>query len=237
MFNFVGGVSLLFEVVLVQGCLMALMASPCPSSTNCNTTTSTAKNTCKWSGCTNSGPYETVQELADHVTNEHVELFNVLDFAYCLWEGCKVYNRIVQKKGWLSQHMRRHTNERPHKCLMNGCNQSFWNVETLNNHLQLHLEPSPPQKLKKSKKRLKSANSHSFPLMNNSTNSLTPPPLKKFCNGTVSDDESSSQSDTKKKRPLSLKVRIPLHSSIKFSSAPCTSPLPIPVNGNRWIDG
>ena len=66
-----------------------------------------------------------------------------------------------------------------------------------------------------------------------------PPPPKKMCSAThtASDDDSSGQSQvenrkSKRKKPLALRIRIPLHSSIKLtSSVSRTSSLPIPLNG------
>ncbi|XP_011409594.1 PREDICTED: zinc finger protein AEBP2-like [Amphimedon queenslandica] len=111
-----------------------------------------SKNCCKWTGCT-AEPFETVQELVDHVKSLHVDPLLSQDFVMCLWEGCKVYNVPCQKKQWLGQHMRRHTKERPHKCIMNGCNQSFWSLDALHHHLQLHLLPSPSPSISKKKKK------------------------------------------------------------------------------------
>lgn len=193
---------------------------------------SLAKNECQWTNCVDKGPYSTVQDLVDHVNDTHLSLFVTEEFVLCLWEGCKVYNIPCQNKSWLPQHMRRHTNERPHKCIMNGCNMSFWNPDSLQNHLQLHLAPSPPKVKKKSQKRTFMSSSHISDTLSGSCNLP-----KKMCSNdlsTLSDDDSSSQSDFRKferKRPLCLKVKIPLHSSIKFSSVPLTSPVPIPING------
>ena len=110
------------------------------------------RNLCRWTGCLQDDPFNTVQELVDHVNTKHVDPFQSEELVLCLWEGCKAYNVPCQKKQWLKQHMRRHTNERPHKCIMNGCNQSFWSAELLSHHLQLHLLPSPSPSLSKRKK-------------------------------------------------------------------------------------
>lgn len=167
---------------------------------------------CKWMDCTLPGPYGTVQELADHVRTQHVENFNSQDIVLCLWEGCKVYNVPCQKKSWLPQHMRRHTNERPYKCIMNGCNQSFWSTQALNNHLQLHLLPSP-LKAKKTSKRLLTSPS-------NEVNDQEAPPLKKSCATAdgVSDNESTLSESIKRKSNLK---------TFSFSA----SPSPVPMNG------
>ena len=211
---------------LITGPTLHLMAEATKPSN------SLAKNECQWTNCVDKGPYSTVQDLVDHVKDTHLSLFVTEEFVLCLWEGCKVYNIPCQNKSWLPQHMRRHTNERPHKCIMNGCNMSFWNPDSLQNHLQLHLEPSPPKVKKKSQKRTFMSGSHISDTLSGSCNLP-----KKMCSNdlsTLSDDDSSSQSDFRKferKRPLCLKVKIPLHSSIKFSSVPLTSPVPIPING------
>lgn len=131
-------------------CFVLLMAT---SGNSESISQSSSRNICQWTDCTCVDPFDTVQELADHVNQVHVESFQTQDLVLCLWKGCKVYNVPCQKKTWLTQHMRRHTNERPHKCIMNGCNQSFWNIDALNHHLQLHLMPSP-QKSKKLRKKI-----------------------------------------------------------------------------------
>ena len=189
------------------------------------------KNECHWLGCTETGPFPTVDSLVEHVHRCHLAQFNEEEFVVCLWEGCKVFNRPFEKKDWLPQHMRRHTNERPHKCFMNGCNMSFWNVHALQNHLQLHFKPSS-RKLKKS--------------MRKKLHCSSPPPppsclpissTKKVClNGasSQSDDDSSAQmSDVRRRRQAggALKVRIPLHSNIKLSTVRQVSPVPVPING------
>ena len=198
------------------------------------------QNVCRWSGCTIRDPFPTVAELVGHVEEEHLKSFEHQDFVVCLWEGCKVFNNPCPKKAWLPQHMRRHTNERPHKCIMNGCHLSFWSAEALNNHLQLHLKPTTsPVKVTKKKPKAPCpppATTASISVQEVVTldEEYSPPKRPHFT--AESDEEWSSQSDAKKpiasdkaKKPLALKIKIPLHCNV--SVAALKSPAPISVNG------
>ena len=188
---------------------------------------STTKTICRWTQCDSPGPYGSVQELADHVRAQHIDCFKSHDIVMCLWEGCRVYNVPCQKKSWLPQHMRRHTNERPYKCIMNGCNQSFSSVQSLHNHLQLHLLPSPIKK--KSIKRTKSPP----PLIKVGADEA--PPAKKPCvlsSERMTSDNDSNQSETVRysnggRKKANLKIQLPTNPNLSF----CVSPSPLSMNG------
>lgn len=206
------------------------------------------QNVCRWSGCPAQAPFGTVAELVGHVEEEHLKPFEQQDFVVCLWEGCKVFNNPCPKKAWLPQHMRRHTNERPHKCIMNGCHHSFWSAEALNNHLQLHLKPLSSL-VKATKKRPKvsvpplpdavatttTVSSPSAPLEEPVFADEEYTPLKRI-HIVESDEEWSSQSEARKsvmvRKPLALKVKIPLHSNVSIDGL--TMPTPVSVNGRTW---
>ena len=189
---------------------------------NYEATKHTNKIECRWSGCKDPGPFVSVDVLVDHVHHRHLNQFNGEEFVVCLWQGCKVYNRPFEKKDWLPQHMRRHTNERPHKCFMNGCNMSFWNVHALQNHLQLHFRPSSV----KQKKSVQKKRSSSIPPSSSLSVNVSPSP-KTVCRES---DESSNQSDSQLKKRCHL-PRIPLHSNAKLSTIDPCSRVPIPING------
>ncbi len=183
---------------------------------------SISKTECRWSGCKDPGPFVSVETLVDHVHHSHLNQFNNEDFVVCLWQGCKVYNRPFEKKDWLPQHMRRHTNERPHKCFMNGCNVSFWNVHALQNHLQLHFRQSAVKQKDK-----KPSHNSICP----TSSSLSPSP-KTTVSVNEEPDKSSGQSNSAhKKRHLPLNIHIPLHSKAKLSILDSCSHVPIPING------
>lgn len=185
---------------------------------------SSSKRMCRWTGCSKVDPFETVQELADHVNLVHVDIFKSQDLVICLWEGCKAYNVPCQKKLWLAQHMRRHTNERPYKCIMNGCNQSFWNVDALSHHLQLHLLPSPQSSSKKSKKQI-DTNSPIINVIPSRRSCGTPPAGSSH--GTAVEFESAESS------LKHLEVSIPDTTKFHHSSIVCP-PQPIAVNGKDY---
>lgn len=199
-----------------------------------------AKHECKWNSCTNRGPFSRAEELSRHIEREHFPAFESQEFVLCLWEGCKVYNRPCNNKSWLSNHIKLHTKERPHKCLMNGCSMAFCSVEALQNHLQLHFEPKSSAKaLGKVKRRGRKRGwklHRPPPLIHVDQDSSPPPPRKSVgspSSGGPEEDRYYYSPECRKveRRRLSLRVRIPLHSSIKLSSPSSGSHHPVPING------
>ena len=193
--------------------------SKCPSSSNC-------KTECRWLGCKDTTPFSSVDSLVVHVQDNHLVQFSESDFVVCLWQGCKVFNRPFEKKDWLPQHMRRHTNERPHKCFMNGCNTSFWSVHALQNHLQLHFKRCAA----KQKKTVHKTSNHS----------VSPPhtsllPLTARVNDSESpalSEESESVSSDSRKKSTRHKVHIPPHNSnLNLTAIESSSRIPVPING------
>ena len=189
------------------------------------------KHFCKWSNCSNRGPFSRAEELTQHLETEHFPTFDSEEFVLCLWEGCKVFNRPCNKKSWLSNHIKLHTKERLHKCLLNGCSMSFCSVEALQNHLQKHFQTTKSMKAFKGLKQ-KGRNrdwripSSLGPIRNSPGSSP----------GEGEDDISPECSKKTEKRRLSLRVRIPLHSSVSLSSPQSGNPQPVPVNGMICLD-
>ena len=183
------------------------------------------KHVCKWSNCSNRGPFSRAEELTQHLEIEHFPTFDSEEFVLCLWEGCKVFNRPCNKKSWLSNHVKLHTKERPHKCLLNGCSMSFCSVEALQNHLQLHFQTKSMKAFKGLKQKGRNRDwrlpSSLGPIRNSPGSSP----------GEGEDDNSPECGKKTEKKRLSLRVRIPLHSSISLSSPPSVNPQPVPVNG------
>lgn len=206
------------------------------TSNSASVNSSNGKNDCRWLGCKTPGPFSSVDLLVDHVQKHHLSQFNDTDFVACLWQGCKVFNRPFEKKDWLPQHMRRHTNERPHKCFMNGCNMAFWSPHALQTHVQLHFKPSPV-KHKKSMQQNKTCDSLAPPL-HPSPSVAVLSDAGGLQNGdliAISDSitplkaEDSHPFDYKKRLPL--KVRIPLNSNVKLSVLENCCQTPVPING------
>ena len=68
-----------------------------------------------------------------------------------------MYNHLSRSSlTWLESHVRmKHTKDRPHKCLMNGCNMSFNTPDALQRHMLRHFDPSPATKSPPKKKKRK----------------------------------------------------------------------------------
>lgn len=214
--------------------------------TSSNSSTINSKNDCRWLGCKSPGPFPTVDALVEHVEQRHLSQFNDTDFVACLWKGCKVFNRPFERKDWLPQHMRRHTNERPHKCFMNGCNMAFWSSHALQTHVQLHFKPSPmkskktahPNKLAAatgpSQSMPSTLHQHPLPAVKSVSSSLgrsSMPPngesVASVKDSTTSEDSYSL--DLKKRH--ALKVKIPLNSNMKLAVLEACCQTPVPING------
>lgn len=90
------------------------------------------------------------RELSDHVRVCHVQPMEASqDVFVCLWEGCKVFNKASCSHSWLSKHINTHTGDKPFKCMISGCSQSFSSREGLARHVPTHFnEPKPPKRQK-----------------------------------------------------------------------------------------
>lgn len=226
---------------------MASVASSCQNGTARAQSSSTAeekkpspRHLCQWSNCSNRGPFARAEELSRHLETEHFPAFDAEDFVLCLWEGCKVFNQPCNKKTWLANHIKIHTKERPHKCLLNGCNFSFCTVEALQNHLQLHFQSKAcPKGLKSTRGRkrgwrLHGSHQHTTPLIHADSDGSSPPPKKSAgVPGEGEEEDEYCLSDYRKleKKRMSLRVRIPLHSNSRLSSPSSADPQPVAVNG------
>lgn len=92
---------------------------------------------CKWRSCGCVG-FSSFEELAEHVNVEHVAPMLTQEVVYCLWEDCRMYDRPCYSHDWLQRHVRTHTREKPHKCIINGCRASFFTTEALSKHVETH---------------------------------------------------------------------------------------------------
>ncbi|XP_065893612.1 zinc finger protein AEBP2-like [Dysidea avara] len=94
---------------------------------------------CRWRSCGCVG-FSSFEELAEHVNMEHVGPMLSQEVVYCLWEDCRMYNRPCYSRDWLQRHVRVHTREKPHKCIINGCLSSFFTTEALSKHVETHFK-------------------------------------------------------------------------------------------------
>ncbi|VDP98040.1 unnamed protein product [Trichobilharzia regenti] len=72
------------------------------------------ETTCRWGDCTLQ--FDDQDELVKHLSNEHIA-GNKKSFI-CLWRECVRGTRPFKAQYMLVVHMRRHTGEKPHKCIV-----------------------------------------------------------------------------------------------------------------------
>ena len=140
--------------------------------------------------------------------------------------------------------------ERPYKCLMNGCNMSFNTPEGLQRHILRHFDTptNGPKQSPKVGRPFQSTGKASPPLIQMSGDD-TPPPAKKLCQMEVSELSSESGGEGRKglqhskpvvgqlpikvrKRRCSFKVRIPRH---RVMISPPLVRGPTPFNGESCV--
>ncbi|THD25694.1 CI protein [Fasciola hepatica] len=96
---------------------------------------------CHWGECTLQ--FENQEELVKHISNEHIA-GNKKSFV-CLWRECVRGTRPFKAQYMLVVHMRRHTGEKPHKCIFEGCSKRYSRLENLKTHLRSHTGEKPYQ--------------------------------------------------------------------------------------------
>ncbi|GAA34048.2 transcriptional activator cubitus interruptus [Clonorchis sinensis] len=99
------------------------------------------ETTCRWGDCTQQ--FENQEELVKHISNEHIA-GNKKSFV-CLWRECVRGTRPFKAQYMLVVHMRRHTGEKPHKCIFEGCVKRYSRLENLKTHLRSHTGEKPYQ--------------------------------------------------------------------------------------------
>ena len=140
--------------------------------------------------------------------------------------------------------------ERPYKCLMNGCHMSFNTPEGLQRHIQRHFD-TPTNGPKQSPKvgRPYQSTGKASPSLLQMSGDDAPPPAKKLCQLEVSELSSESGGEGRKglqhskpvvgqvplkirKRRCSFKVRIPRH---RVMISPPLVRGPTPFNGESCV--
>ncbi|CAL8090838.1 unnamed protein product [Calicophoron daubneyi] len=99
------------------------------------------ETSCHWSDC--SLQFENQEELVKHINSEHIA-GNKKSFV-CLWRDCVRGTRPFKAQYMLVVHMRRHTGEKPHKCIFEGCTKRYSRLENLKTHLRSHTGEKPYQ--------------------------------------------------------------------------------------------
>lgn len=101
---------------------------------------------CLWNNCNKN--FSTVNELDDHLVNNHLKLqnntFNILsNIQYkktgyiCRWKDCDRHGKPMKSRTKIIDHLRRHSKLKPFKC--QSCNKIFSNNPSLRNHYLTHL--------------------------------------------------------------------------------------------------
>ncbi|KAH8402300.1 hypothetical protein KR009_011167 [Drosophila setifemur] len=108
----------------------------CSSGSECGTSNDFV---CNWQDCDRI--FDTLDALAQHVTQRHA-IASVTDgLYYCRWRGCQRSERGFNARYKMLVHTRTHTKEKPHRCHL--CEKSFSRAENLKIHIRSHSGEKP----------------------------------------------------------------------------------------------
>ncbi|KAH8237389.1 hypothetical protein KR038_010881 [Drosophila bunnanda] len=108
----------------------------CSSSSECGTSHDFV---CNWIEC--DRVFDTLEALAQHVTQRHA-IASISDgLYYCRWRGCQRSERGFNARYKMLVHTRTHTKEKPHRCHL--CEKSFSRAENLKIHIRSHSGEKP----------------------------------------------------------------------------------------------
>ncbi|CAK7223526.1 hypothetical protein SCUCBS95973_005209 [Sporothrix curviconia] len=88
---------------------------------------------CAWDGC-EAGDIGTMDKLVEHLHAEHVE--GKQRRYTCEWIGCPRKGKSHASAYALKAHLRSHTREKPHVCLLPECDLAFARQDALNKHMR-----------------------------------------------------------------------------------------------------
>ncbi|CAK7263189.1 hypothetical protein SEPCBS119000_000357 [Sporothrix epigloea] len=88
---------------------------------------------CAWDGC-EAGDQGTMDRLVEHLHAEHVE--GKQRRYTCEWIGCPRKGKSHASAYALKAHLRSHTREKPHICLLPECDLAFARQDALNKHMR-----------------------------------------------------------------------------------------------------
>lgn len=89
-------------------------------------------NICLWNGCGKN--FETTEKLGAHLNNVHI---GKKQSSYiCEWRDCVRNHEPLPNRFAIVAHLRRHTGERPYKCVF--CTKSFSRSDALNKHTKVN---------------------------------------------------------------------------------------------------
>ncbi|CAK7202751.1 hypothetical protein SEUCBS139899_005478 [Sporothrix eucalyptigena] len=88
---------------------------------------------CAWDGC-EAGDLGTMDKLVEHLHAEHVE--GKQRRYTCEWIGCPRKGKSHASAYALKAHLRSHTREKPHVCLLPECDLAFARQDALNKHMR-----------------------------------------------------------------------------------------------------